>query len=163
MRFSSILPPLQVLIKDLFMNAETRKILPAALDHLHEAMGVVVSFAEEQGFPPDRIMEIELSVEEALVNIINYAYPNGNGDMEISCTLSGQDRFIVEITDKGIPFNVLSIEDPDIASDVEDRKIGGLGIFFIKRLMNDVVYSRKEGRNILRMTILKNRGEVADD
>jgi serine/threonine-protein kinase RsbW len=147
----------RVLIKDRFMNATTKKILPATLDHLHEAMGIVVSFAEEQGFPADRLLEIELSLEEALVNIIKYAYPHSTGDMGISCILSGQDQFIVEVIDTGIPFNVLSVEDPDIASGVEDRKVGGLGVYFIKSLMDDVTYNRKDDRNILRMTVLKNK------
>ena len=139
------------------MNETTQKIIPATLDHLYDAMEFVVSLAEEQGFPPDRIMEIELSMEEALVNIIKYAYPDSNGDMEISCILSGEDQFIVEISDAGIPFNALSVADPDIASGVEERKIGGLGIYFIKTLMDDVAYNRKDGKNTLKMTVLKNR------
>ena len=96
-------------------------------------------------------------MEEALVNIIKYAYPDGNGDMEISCILNGQDQFVVEIADTGIPFNALSVADPDIASGVEERKVGGLGIYFIKTLMDDVAYTREDGKNILRMTILKSR------
>jgi serine/threonine-protein kinase RsbW len=139
------------------MNTMTKKILPATLDHLHEAMGLVVSFAEERGFPPNRLLEIELSMEEALVNIIKYAYPNGGGDMGISCLSSGKGQFIVEIIDTGIPFNVLSVEDPDIGCGVEDRKVGGLGIYFIKRLMDDVGYTRQNNRNVLRMTVMKNR------
>jgi serine/threonine-protein kinase RsbW len=139
------------------MNETTRKIMPATLNHLYEAMAFVVSFAEEQGFPPNRLMEIELSMEEALVNIIKYAYPDGNGDMGISCIISGQDQFVVEIADTGIPFDALSVVDPDIACGVEERKVGGLGIYFIKTLMDDVAYTRKDGKNILKMTMLKNR------
>jgi serine/threonine-protein kinase RsbW len=146
-----------MLIKDRFMNETTRKIMPATLDHLYEAMEFVVSFAEEQGFPPNRLMEIELSMEEALVNIIKYAYPDGNGNMEISCILNGQDQFVVEIADTGIPFNVLSVAEPDVTSGVEERKVGGLGIYFIKTLMDDVAYTREDGKNILKMTILKSR------
>ncbi len=139
------------------MNVTTRKILPATLDHLYEAMEFVIFFAEEQGFPPNRIMELELSLEEALVNIIRYAYPDGNGDMEISCIPGGQDQFVVEISDTGIPFDILSAGEPDVTADIEDRKIGGLGIYFIRRLMDDVTYVRKSGKNILRLTVLKER------
>jgi serine/threonine-protein kinase RsbW len=142
------------------MNKTTKRIVPATLDHLHEAMGVVVSFAEEQGFPPNRLFEIELSMEEALVNIIKYAYPDGVGNMGVSCILSGCDQFIVEITDTGIPFNVLSVDDPDIGCGVEDRKVGGLGVYFIKRLMDDVEYTRNNDKNTLRMTVLKNRTAI---
>ncbi len=139
------------------MNVTTRKILPATLDHLYEAMEFVVFFAEEQGFPPNRIMELELSLEEALVNIIRYAYPDGSGDMEISCIPGGDDQFIVEISDTGIPFDVFSAKEPDIIAGVEDRKIGGLGIYFIRRLMDDVTYVRKGGKNILRLTVLREK------
>lgn len=139
------------------MDTTVKKILPATLDHLHEAMAFVVAFAEEQGVLPDRMMEIELSLEEALVNIIKYAYQEGKGDVEISCILSGDDRFMVEICDNGIPFDVVSAGDPDVTSGIEERKIGGLGIFFIKRLMDDVTYSREDDKNILRLTVLKNR------
>lgn len=139
------------------MTATTRKTLPASLDHLYEAMEFVVFFAEEQGFPPNRIMELELSLEEALVNIIRYAYPDGNGDMEISCIMGGQDQFVVEISDTGIPFDILSAREPDVTADVEDRKIGGLGIYFIRRLMDDVTYVREDDRNILRLKVLKEK------
>jgi len=139
------------------MNVTTRKILPATLDHLYEAMEFVIFLAEEQGFPPNRIMEIELSLEEALVNIIRYAYPDGNGDMEISCIPGGQDQFVVEISDTGIFFDVLSAKEPDITAGVGDRKIGGLGIYFIRRLIDDVTYNRKGDKNILRLTVLKEK------
>jgi len=139
------------------MVMTVKKMLPATLGHLHEAMAFVVAFAEERGFLPDRMMEIELSLEEALINIIKYAYPEGKGDVEISCILSGDDRFIVEICDNGIPFDVVSAGDPDVTSGIEERKIGGLGIFFIKRLMDDVTYRREDDKNILRLTVLKNR------
>lgn len=141
------------------MNVTARKVLPATLEHLYEAMECVVSFAEEQGFPPGRIMEIELSLEEALVNIIKYAYPDGKGDMEISCIPVGQGQFVVEISDTGIFFDILSAKEPDITSGVEDRKIGGLGIYFVRKLMDDVTYSRKDEKNILRLTVLKKRAE----
>jgi anti-sigma regulatory factor (Ser/Thr protein kinase) len=139
------------------MTETIRKTLPATLDHLYKAMEFVVFFAEEQGFPPDRIMELELSLEEALVNIIKYAYPDGNGNMEISCIPGGQDQFVVEISDTGIPFDILSVPEPDVTADVGDRKIGGLGIYFIKRLMDDVTYFRKDNKNILRLTVLKEK------
>ena len=144
------------------MNLTIRKILPATLDHLHEAMEFVTAFAAGRGFSPGRIMEIELTLEEALVNIISYAYPGAAGEMEISCTVGGPDRFILEISDRGIPFDVLSIAEPDLMADVEERKVGGLGVYLIKKLMDDVVYRREEGRNILSMTVAKEKPAGGD-
>jgi serine/threonine-protein kinase RsbW len=118
------------------MVMTVKKMLPATLGHLHEAMAFVVAFAEERGFLP--------------------------GDVEISCILSGDDRFIVEIRDNGIPFDVVSAGDQDVTSGIEERKIGGLGIFLIKRLMDDVTYRREDDKNILRLTVLKNRTAPQD-
>jgi serine/threonine-protein kinase RsbW len=131
--------------------------VPATLDNLHKAMAFVISYAEEAGFPQDRIMEIELALEEVLVNIINYAYPNGAGDMEITCTPYGDNGFLMEIADQGIPFNALDVGDPDVTSGIEDRKVGGLGIYFVKKLMDDVSHTREDGYNILKLSVLKNK------
>jgi len=91
-----------------------------------------------------------LALEEAFVNICSYAYPDGVGDAEISCEGEG-NAFVLEIADKGSPFDVLSLPDPDITSDVMDRMVGGLGIHFIRTLSDKVSYRRENDRNILRM------------
>lgn len=131
--------------------------VPATLDNLHEAIAFVVSRAESAGVSPDRIMEIELALEEALVNIINYAYPDGAGDIEIGCAPFGGSGFAVEISDWGIPFNVLDVDDPDVTSGIEDRKVGGLGIYFVRKLMDDVRYSREGESNVLRLIVQGNK------
>lgn len=131
--------------------------VPATLDNLHKAMEFITSYAETAGFPPDRVMEIELALEEALVNIINYAYPHGAGDMEIACTPCNENGFVMEITDQGIPFNVLDVGDPDLSSGIEDRKVGGLGIYFVKRLADNVSYAREGESNVLKLSVRKNK------
>jgi serine/threonine-protein kinase RsbW len=139
------------------MTSTVRITLPAKLECLREAMEFVVSFAEESGFSPGRIMEIELALEEILVNIIHYAYPKGEGDMEIACVPGGRDRFVMVIADKGIPFNIIQVADPDVCASVDERKVGGLGIYFAKKLVDNILYSREDGKNILQLTVLKTR------
>jgi anti-sigma regulatory factor (Ser/Thr protein kinase) len=129
---------------------------PAKLENLGRFMESVSECARAQGFDQKKISEIELATEEALVNICNYSYPEKPGDVEINCKLEN-GRFIIEIIDSGIPFDITSSVDPDITSDIAKRKIGGLGVFFIKQMMDDVRYRRESNRNILELIVRKEK------
>jgi serine/threonine-protein kinase RsbW len=129
--------------------------LPAQLASLQTFIDFVTSCARNQGFNRKKIHEIELAAEEALVNIFNYAYEEKTGDVEIVCKIDEDERFILEIIDTGVPFNVLSVEDPDISADISERRIGGLGIFLIKNLMDSVHYRREGDKNILDLIVQK--------
>lgn len=96
-------------------------------------------------------MQLQLVLEEVVVNVISYAYP-GETDKDIFVEI-GWNGGCMEITviDSGIPFNPLEKEDPDLTLSVEERPIGGLGIYLVKQLMTDVHYIRREGKNILTM------------
>lgn len=131
--------------------------LPARMDSLHALMEFAAVCAKRQDFSPDRISEIELAVEEVLVNIINYAYPQGEGQIEITCSSDSRDQITFEIVDSGIAFNMLAYSDPDTTEEIEERRIGGLGIFFVKQLMDDVQYRRESDRNILTIAAAKNQ------
>ncbi|HOW57130.1 MAG TPA: ATP-binding protein [Smithellaceae bacterium] len=137
------------------MNYQDSKKLPAVMENIREAMRFATSFAATMKLPPDRIMSLEMSVEEALVNIVKYAYPAAAGYFEVSCRLSPENKIIVEISDEGIPFDVLAKADPDVTLGVEERKVGGLGIYLMKKLMDEVSYRRENGRNILTLTIMR--------
>lgn len=91
-----------------------------------------------------------LALEEAFVNTCSYAYPDGEGEVELCCGADG-DAFVLELADQGLPFDVLSLPDPDVTSDVMDRAIGGLGVHLIRELSDQVSYRRENGRNVLRM------------
>ena len=101
------------------------------------------------------MLEIELAAEEALVNIFKYAYEGTTGDVEIICKIDDADRFILEIIDTGIPFNLHSVRDPDISADISDRSIGGLGVFLMKKLMDAIHYRREGNKNILSLIMHK--------
>jgi serine/threonine-protein kinase RsbW len=128
--------------------------MQAKLENLERLVLSVSDCARAQGFDQKRLNEIELSTEEALVNIFNYAYPQGPGDVEITCKLD-DSHFIIEIIDSGVPFDVSKLPDPDISLDIDERKIGGLGIFLMRKLMDEVRTTREGGRNILSLVVRK--------
>jgi serine/threonine-protein kinase RsbW len=126
-----------------------RIVVPAQMNSLQKAIAFVSSFTRKLGFDSRRLSEIELCVEEVLVNIFNYAYPDEPGEVEISCPSGPEGTFTVKIVDSGIPFNILSSDDPDISLDIEERHIGGLGNYFVKQLMDRVEYRRENNKNVL--------------
>jgi len=122
----------------------------AVLDHLSSATEFVEECADGRGLPQKKIYALALTLEEAFVNICSYAYPDGTGDIEISCEADG-DIFVLEVSDSGSPFDVLSLPDPDTTLGIMEREIGGLGIHFIRTLSDNVSYRRENEQNILRM------------
>ncbi|NOQ19296.1 MAG: ATP-binding protein [Desulfobacterales bacterium] len=123
--------------------------LPANLENLQQLIESVSTCAKKQEFNPGKVTEIEIALEEALVNIINYAYQNSIGDIKVTSYLDDDNRFTIAIEDTGAHFDVLSMDQPNLTSKISERKIGGLGIFFIRKLMNEVLYQRKDNKNIL--------------
>ena len=131
------------------MGAQVRKKLPAKLENLPEFMKLVSDCALSNGFGNARLEQINLAVEEVLVNVFNYAYPDNAGDVEFSCGMGEDDQIVVEVRDRGIPFNVLEAADPEAPADILEASIGGLGIMLVKRLMDDLSYRWEDGENIL--------------
>jgi len=127
--------------------------VPAKLDHLHALIDIVSNCAKEQGLSGKRINEIEIATEEALVNIFRYAYQGREGDVEISCMAEHGRTFIVRIVDAGTPFNPLSVSEPDTTLDIGERQIGGVGVFLIRKLMDNVMYGREGDNNILELVV----------
>jgi len=140
------------------MQVLLKKRYPARLEYLQQFMEAISHCAKEQGFNQKRIGEIELAAEEALVNIFNYAYQGNEGDVEVICKLDPQDRLIIEILDSGVPFDVLSLGEPDTTADISERKVGGLGIFLIRKLMDDVKYQHEGTKNVLSLIVNKSKG-----
>ena len=100
-------------------------------------------------------MNLNLALEEAVSNVILYAYPKDTvGQVEIQAMV-WKDRIDFTVSDSGAPFDPTAAVDPDLTADVKDRPVGGLGIYLVKRIMDAVSYARKDGKNILSMT--KNR------
>jgi len=131
--------------------------LPARLENLEKLLQSVSSFAEEKGLSSKRIRKIELATEEALVNIFTYAYPEqGTGEVEIDCSMGERFELIIQLTDTGIPFDIDTLSDPDdLDAGLSERKIGGLGVFLIRKMVDEVKYRREGDKNILTLTFRK--------
>lgn len=137
---------------------------PGELENLYALMGMATAYAGAHGFGSKKIAEIELALEEILVNIIKHAYMEQGikGEIAVNCRLDGPKKLIIEIVDWGMPFDILSVPKPDIAADIDVRQIGGLGIYFAKKLMDEIRYRREDGRNIITLA-LSNTPSATDD
>ena len=131
------------------MNLD-KKICAAHVKNLPLVTEFVEGCADRFGLATKQKFGLLVAVEEAFVNICSYAYPEGEGEVEFACGVD-DDAFVLEIADSGHPFDVLSLPEPDTTLDIMDRQIGGLGVYFIRRLTDEVSYRRENGRNILRM------------
>jgi serine/threonine-protein kinase RsbW len=103
------------------------------------------------GFPPEAILDTQLAVEEAVTNIIVHGYGDAAGGIRVSCRVSPEMAEIT-IIDTALPFDPLSIPEPDIDGDVDERRIGGLGVFLIRQVMDGLSYRYEGGENILTLT-----------
>ena len=122
----------------------------ATLDNLEVVQNFVSGELEERGCSMKVMMQIEIAVEEIYVNIVHYAYNPEIGEATIRCEVTDDPmQVIIQFLDSGIPFDPLAKEDADITLSAEERQIGGLGIFMVKRSMDEVSYEYKEGNNVL--------------
>ena len=132
--------------------ADNELDIEATEENLHKVLDFIDRHLETAGCPPKAMMQIEIAAEEVFVNIANYAYAPGKGRATVRVEVSG-DPVMVTITfiDQGMPYDPLEREDPDVTLKAEDRPVGGLGIFMVKKTMDDVSYEYKNGRNILKL------------
>ncbi|MBE7008743.1 MAG: ATP-binding protein [Ruminococcaceae bacterium] len=126
------------------------KVLKVAADteKLYEVQGFVDAELEAHDCPMKTQMLIDVSLEELFVNIAHYAYPEGNGWAEIRVGVTDGVASITLI-DGGIPYDPLKKPDPDITLAAEDRQIGGLGIYMVKKKMDEMTYEHRDGKNVL--------------
>ncbi len=128
------------------------KTFLANLDTLPALVGFVSEHAAAMGVHPKRVMHLELAVEEAAVNICSYAYEIPPGEITVRI-LSDSEVVRIELSDTGVPFDPLAMDAPDIKTELEKRDVGGLGIFLIRRMLDEVHYSRSGDRNILSLAV----------
>jgi len=122
----------------------------ANLDLVDEMMLPIISSLEEIDVDHKKVYQINLALEEILVNIARYAYAPDKGLIDISYEISDNPKQLkVIIKDKGKAFNPLEKEEPDLEASVQDRKIGGLGIYIVKNIVDDIKYQRTNNENIL--------------
>ena len=136
------------------VNALEKLRYAAELENIAPMLKNTREFLQDSGFSDGKAAQIELAVDELLVNIISYAYPEKKGDIELSFSIDNA-TLIIRIVDWGVPFDPLIIEEPDTQASVEDRPIGGLGILFVRKIMDDVHYHREDERNVLALSVAK--------
>lgn len=127
------------------------RVFPAEIAALDDAMDYINAEMETADVTPKATMQIDMSFEEMFVNVAHYAYPEETGTVKVGIGVTNE-AVTLQLTDAGIPFNPLEREDPDVTAAAEDRTIGGLGIFMVKKSMDDVRYERINDTNVFTMT-----------
>lgn len=123
--------------------------LPAKIESFEALRSFIIEEIKRRGVIGELIPPVDLVLEEVLVNVINYAYPGADGDVEVECASDGPGTFRLTIRDWGAPFNPIEQADPDLSTDIAERRAGGLGIFLVKRMTNRLHYEYTGGANVL--------------
>ena len=127
--------------------------IAANTGNLDKVLAFVDAELEKLDCPLKTQMQIDLAVEELFVNIANYAYAPGKGDATLRLEPAAGDRGVaITFIDSGVPYDPLAKPDPDVSLSAEERKIGGLGIFMVKKSMDDMKYQYRDGQNVLTIT-----------
>ena len=136
-------------------------IVIASIENLDDVIDFVNTELERKSCPPNLLNQIDLAVEEIFVNIANYAYAPTSGCVTISIAV--EEDAVVRFEDTGRFFNPLEHPEPDLDKPLMEREIGGLGIVFVKKTMDNVDYMRIDDKNVLtitkKMAVLQNPSE----
>ncbi len=132
--------------------------LEASLGNLEMINSFLHKWAKKAGLSIHRENELFLAVEEVYVNIIKHAYIESAGKVAIRCHMDG-NSLVITIKDAGIPFDPLELPEPHFVSCVEGREMGGLGVFLMRRSVDNVRYERQGKYNVL--TLVKSKKEDA--
>lgn len=132
--------------------------VPAFIDRLQQVLAQIAGFLEQEGCPENERRLIEISAEELFTNIVSYAYgkypgisrENGQVQVEYGVNLLPEGKKQVDICfkDQGKPFNPFAREDPDLTLSLEERPVGGLGIYMVKQFMDQAEYRYEKGFNV---------------
>lgn len=133
-------------------TAERHLILHNDIQQIPQLADFVESVADLARLDVGTTMSLNLALEEAVSNVIMYAYPEGSDGLVDIEAIIRKDMLRFIISDNGIAFDPTAAPDADVNLDLEDRPIGGLGIFLVKSIMDTVSYQRSDGKNILTMT-----------
>ena len=124
--------------------------LLATTENIPVAIGFVTDELDSFNCPMNARMKIELAVDEIFCNIASYAYAPGVGEVVIEVDYDEKDRSVhIVFKDKGVRYDPLAKDDPDVTLSIEQREVGGLGIFLVKKTMDKLTYRYEDGKNIL--------------
>ncbi len=127
-----------------------------SVDAVVENIETVTEFVNEQlealDCPMKAMMQIDIAIDELFGNIVHYAYHPEVGPATVRVEVTDNPlAVIITFIDNGIPYDPLKTEDPDITLSADERQIGGLGIYMVKKSMDEITYEYKDGRNILKI------------
>ncbi len=127
--------------------------IEATLENLDTVLGFIEENLEIMDCPMKLAMKIVVCVEELYVNVASYAYDGQIGSCSITFEDDGntESKVRISIVDQGKEFNPLKQDNPDIKLGIEEREMGGLGIFMVRNIMDNISYERKQGNNIIFM------------
>ncbi len=126
--------------------------VPAQLAQLDAVLDFIQQQLEAADCPPKAMVQIAIAAEEIFVNIAHYAYGEGSGQAQIAVSLLQQPPGAeISFADSGYPYDPLAADDPDITQSAQERKIGGLGVYMVKKSMDQVEYRYQDGKNIFTM------------
>ena len=122
----------------------------ATLENIGHVTAFVEAALEEAGCGMKPLMQINVAMDELFANIARYAYPGKEGEATVRFDVEEETRTaVITLIDRGIPFNPLEVKEPDTTSPGDQRPIGGLGIFLVRKTMDGMEYEYKDGCNIL--------------
>lgn len=127
--------------------------VPAAAESIDKITEFINAELEKLDCPKKTQKQIDIAADEIFSNIAHYAYESKDGSAEIRLEKGDNPKAVtLTFTDSGIPYNPLEKPDPDVTLSADEREIGGLGIYIVKKTMDEVKYERKDGKNILSVT-----------
>jgi len=125
-------------------------VLDAQVANIEKVTDFVNEVLESNGCPMKAQLQIDVAIDEIMSNVAFYGYPDDNGQVRVTVDFPGESpKVVIAFEDNGVEFNPLAKDDPDVTLSAEDRLVGGLGIFIVKKTMDDVRYERKDNKNIL--------------
>lgn len=126
--------------------------IPATVENIEKVTDFVNVQLDNIDCPPKAQMQIDIAIDELFGNIAHYAYNPETGPATVRVEVTEKPiSVVITFIDHGVPYEPLKKEDPDITKSAEDREIGGLGIFMVKKTMDEITYEYKDGQNILRI------------
>jgi len=142
------------------MTFETIELnVKASVESLQHVTDSIETFLRRKGFKDETVFDVRLAADEAITNVIQHGYEGREGMIHIRCEASTKEIVLV-VEDSAKPFNLSSVEEPRFSDSLEKRQIGGLGVYLIKKKMDQVTHEFKNGKNILTMRKRVSTGEA---
>lgn len=128
-------------------------VVPVVIDSLQTIDEFINAELEACGCSSKTRYQVEVAIEEVVVNIVSYSQLPVDAGFEVRCeVLQDPTRLVVQILDGGVPFDPLAKPDPDMSPEALQNRIGGLGIYMVKQMMDEATYAYEDGKNVLTIT-----------